>query len=360
MPALTPEFMFDMESNMQAITENEYARFASNLWWDRFMKTRTTTRGRELIAWLLSTAQIESLEQMGGKMIFQDLVSTYTEFESEFAGGGLKLKKSQIEDSDGSGLEFASKWSSDIGAYMGYWPQKVLTQAIKVGHESSSLGYDGVPFFSNAHPLNPFKDSAGTYANLLTGAAASTPSTDLMDALYPGACPIDSGVTVDVALDNLSKVISYVRAIRMPNGEDPRFLRPVGILAGPRMQQRVVQLTNAKFIAQAATGGGSASADVERLITSMGFVEPIIADEFAGFESNTTWFLACEELTSTQLGAFVYLNREPFSIRYYTGAGGGNGVDAALDRANELEWHCSGRNKVGYGHPYTFFKIKAT
>jgi hypothetical protein len=29
MPALTPSFLFDFESNMQAITENEYARFSS-------------------------------------------------------------------------------------------------------------------------------------------------------------------------------------------------------------------------------------------------------------------------------------------------------------------------------------------
>jgi phage major head subunit gpT-like protein len=359
MPALTPQFLFDLESNMQVLTENEYARLSSNLWWSRLMKTKTTNRGRELLIWLLSTAQIEDLEEMGGKMVFTDLVSNYTEITSSFAGQGLKLFRPQIEDTDGNGVDFATKWSGDMGAYMAYWPQKLLVKAIKEGHQSDRLGYDGVPFFSNAHPLNPFNDAAGTYANLLTGAAASTPATDLMDALYPGACPIDDSVTVDVALVNLAKVTAYIESIRMPNGDDPRFLRPVAIVAPPRMKQRVVQLTNAKFIAQAATGG-AATADVEKLITSMGFVEPIIASEFSGFEDNKTWFLACEELSSSQLGGFIYLNREPFSIRYYTGAGGGNGVDAQLDRMDELEWHCKGRNKVGYGHPYTFFKIKAT
>jgi hypothetical protein len=35
MGALDSEFLFDFESNMQAITENEYARFSANLWWSR-------------------------------------------------------------------------------------------------------------------------------------------------------------------------------------------------------------------------------------------------------------------------------------------------------------------------------------
>ena len=121
------------------------------------------------------------------------------------------------------------------------------------------------------------------------------------------------------------------------------------------MQARLAQLTNAKFIAQAASSGGG-SGDVEALIASFGFVEPVIADELAGWENDTTWFLACEEITSDQLGAFLYIDREPFKINYYTGAGGGTGVDANLGRMNELEWQCQGRNGTGYGHPFLMFK----
>lgn len=343
MPALTPSFLFDFESNMQAITENEYARFSANLWWSKFMRTRPSGSRQEIISWLLSTAKIENLEKFGGKVPFEDLVATYTTYENLYAGAGLKLRRAQVEDLDGNGLELGGKWSADIGAYMGYWPQKQLVSLIKNGHLSTSQSYDKVAFFSASHPVNPFNTGAGTYSNLLTGGTAA---------------PIDDSVTVDVALTNLSKAIAAVKSIKMPNGEDPRFLKPVALMGGPRLQQRLVQLTNAKFIAQAAaTGGGSG--DVEALIQSMGFVQPIIADELAGFESDTTWFLGCEEITSSQLGAFVYVDREPFKINYYTGASGGI-QDAELDRKDELEWHCKGRNVAGYGHPYAFFKCKAT
>jgi phage major head subunit gpT-like protein len=352
MPAITPQFMFDFESRMQAITENEYARFGANLWWSKIANRRPTGARREIIAWLLSTARIEKLDgkRGGGSMRFDDIVSTYTEFEAEPAGAGLQLEKAQLEDTDGNGLEIGAKWAGDIGAYMSYWPQKQTVKLLKEGHLSTSLGYDAQIFFSAAHPVNPFNTGAGTFQNIFTGAASGS---------YPGACPIDESVSLDVAIVNLAKMFAYIKSIKMPNGDDPRFLKPTQLVVPPRLQQRAVQLTSAKFIAQAAvTGGGSA--DVEALIRSFGFVEPIVADELSGFESDTTFFLATQEMSSSQLGGIVYVDRLPFSITYYTGEGGGTGVDAILRRADLLEWQCKGRNVAGYGHPYTLFKCKGS
>jgi phage major head subunit gpT-like protein len=225
---------------------------------------------------------------------------------------------------------------------------------IKNGATSGYNSYDNVTFFNNAHPVNPYDASAGTYANVFTGAAASTPSTDPNDANYPGACPIDSSVTTDVALVNLAKVITYIKGLKMPNGTTPRFLNPTKIIAGPKLQQRAVQLTSASTIAQAAASGGG-GADVAAVIASYGWQKPEIADELSGFESDTTYFIACEELAASELGALVYVEREPFAINYYT-----TQQEVDLSRKNELEWHCLGRNVAGYGHPYLLFKVKAS
>lgn len=335
---------------MRAITENEYARLSANLYWSKFMRTLPSQSSKEIFAWLITTAKLEDLEKQGGKMFFEDLVSKYTTFENTYAGAGLKLQRRQIEDLDGNGLQAGAKWSGDIGAYMAYWPQKRFMELLKNGHTSTyGQAYDGKNFFAADHLVHPGDSGKGTYCNLFTGSASG---------VQPGALPIDDSVTVDVALTNLSKAIASIKSIKMPNGEDPRFLRPTCIIAPPRMQQRVAQLTNAKFIAQAAASGGG-SGDVEAFVSSLNLVQPVIAEELAGYESDTTWFLACEELTSSQLGSFVYIDREPFKITYYTGQGGGTGVDAILDRNDELEWHCKGRNGIGYGHPYGMFKVKA-
>jgi hypothetical protein len=329
---------------MQIISEREYTRLANNLWYQAITKTRPSTGRKDILTWLLSTAMIKD-QQKGGQIAFDDLVATYSEIENKWSGAGLKLRRDTLEDTDGGGMDLAAQWSADIGAYMAYWPQKQVANFLKNAHTSLFNGYDKVPFFSQSHPVNPFNQGAGTYSNLLTGGASGA---------YPGACPIDDTVTTDVALINLGKILSYIATIKMPNGEDPRFLRPRGLILPPRMFPRGVQLTSAKFLAQATTGGAG-SGDVEALIKALGFATPMQADELAGFESDTTYFVACETIASSQLGGVIYTQREPYKINYY-----GVQDQAVLDRADELEWHCKGRNVVSAGHPYLVFKVKAT
>ena len=160
-------------------------------------------------------------------------------------------------------------------------------------------------------------------------------------------------MTTDVALANMSKVFSLIATIKQANGEDPRYLRPKAILCSPKLFPRVVQLTSAKFIAQAAAAGGG-GADVEALIRALGYGTPIMVDELAGFESDTTWFVVAEQLAASELGGIVYLEREPFSINQY-----GVMTDAELSRSQTLEWHCHGRNGIAPGHPFLIFKVKA-
>lgn len=356
MPALTPEYLMDLESRMTIIRDDEFARLSENLNWTSFVKAKTSTSRKELLTWMLSTATIEPLGGQGGEMIFDDMLTKQTEYEHVYSGKGLKLGRQQFEDTDGAGAFLAGNWSTQIGSYMAYYPQKKAYEMLKNGHAAAALCYDGQPFFSKSHVLNPYRTELGTFANLFSGAAGSTPSTDPNDSGYPGAIVLDESVATDVALVNLAKAIAYIKSIKMPNGEDPRFLRPVALMGPPRMQTRLVQLTAAKTIAQAASAGGG-SADVEAVIASFGFTKPIIADELAGFESDTTTFLICEQITASELGGLIFSMREPYKVVHYTGDGGQN---VELARSNELEWHCRGRNVTAYGHPYLIYKLKAT
>jgi hypothetical protein len=90
----------------------------------------------------------------------------------------------------------------------------------------------------------------------------------------------------------------------------------------------------------------------------MGYGKVTEGAEFVEDEYDTSYYVIAEQLGKSQLGGLVYVDREPFSIRYYTGRGGGNGVDAILDRSDMLEWHTSGCNIAGYGHPFLIFKVK--
>jgi phage major head subunit gpT-like protein len=346
MPALTPTNLMTLESRMTIVSENAYTRLNQGVWWPTVTKVRSTSAGKEILSWLLSTAKIHDLGK-GGNLIFEDLVSQSTELEPRFAGDGLKLSRAQFEDTDAQGLNLAAAWSNQIGAQMAYWPQELAVELLKNGEDVAKVkAYDKKAFFAKDHPLNPFNLTAGTFANLFTGAAAGS---------YPGALPIDDTPTntTDVALTNLQKLVGYIAGIKMPNGSQPRRLRLKYLIVPPMLMFRAVQLTQAKFIAQAAKGGGAAVADVEAVISALGFAMPIQADELAGYENDKTYFAVCEQITDSEVGGLIYVDREPFKINFY-----GPQTDAILNRADELEWHCKGRNAMAAGHPYLIFKVK--
>lgn len=345
MGAITPQFLMDLESRMQVLTESEYSRMGQNLWWQNVAKVRKSESRKEVLAWLLSTAMIRE-QGKGGNVRFDDLVSVTTEVENKDSGDALELSVNQLSDMDGNGMDLAGQWSTDIGAYMAYWPQKQVTHLLKNGHTASLYtGYDSVAFFAANHPVNPYRSELGTFQNVFTGAASGS---------YPGACPIDDSIDLDDAVVNLAKIYAYIASIKMPNGEDPRFLVPKGILCAPRLFPRAVQLTSAKFIAQVA-GSGAGSADIAGLIQSMGYGKPVQCPELSGFEDDKTFFVVCEQATTSQLGGVIYVDREPYQIQYY-----GAQDQVELARRRKLEWHCHGRNSIMPGHPYLVFKCKGS
>lgn len=345
MPALTPEFLFDLESNMRLVAEEDYKRLLSNLWWTLVTKVMPSGAKRERINWLLDTARIERTLAGGGEVSFEDILSRTTEFVAENASAGLELKKEQLEDHDGNGVQLANHWARQMGAYAAYWPQKEIARAIR----NNGITYDDLPFFSpigSPHLVNPFKPGAGSFANDFTGAASGS---------YPGAVPIN-GVTFDVAVTNLQSVISYVAGIPMPNGEDPRMLRVNKILVPPALTAVAQQLTQAQFIAQGAASGGG-SGDISAVIRNWGFGQPVECPELAAAfgGSDTTYYILAEEITSNELGAFVWVDREPFQMIMH-----GEQTDAQLARMRKLQWTTEGRNTVGNGHPYLMFRCQAT
>lgn len=348
MPALTPSFLFDFETGLMTIMENEYARLTTELWWQRITKVRPSQSKKEIVAWLLSTVNFDD-QGYGGNIRFNDMVALNTTFVNLDSGTGLKMRRQELEDLEAHGMDIATNWATQIGAYMAYWPQKAVVSLLTGGE--SGLAYDGKAFFASDHPLNPYNTAVGTYCNIFTGSGG----------VGYNAAPIDTtnAATVEIALKNLSYVYAGIRRVKMPDGVTPRFMKPMYIAHPPALTARVQQLTNARFIAQSAGTGGGGSGDVTGIITNMGFAQPIEVVELAGVD-DTSYYVICQEAGSSQLGAFVYVNREPYGVTFYTGQGGGTGVSAELDRAQELEWHCHGRNVAGYGHPFYAFKVKAT
>jgi hypothetical protein len=255
-------------------------------------------------------------------------------------------------DLDGNGLEAAAQWSRDMGQLFAYDPQILVATLMLAGE--STTGYDGKAMFATDHPINPVADNGTSFANLFTSTASGA---------YPGALPIDESVSAEVALGNLVKLYGYMGMVPYPNGILPRNLKPMDMLVPPRLMGRAALLTDAKFIAMAA---GSAAAqggttDVEGIINMLGFAKPVECPELGsssklGTGSDTSYYVTFAPFRTrrSQLGSIIYIEREPYSIKYH-----GPMDQAELDRKDVYEWRSKGRNAVAPGHPFELVKCKA-
>jgi hypothetical protein len=347
MTILNAAFLFDLESNMRVITENSYTSLLEKQWWNRVAREMPSSSLKERIIWLLETGFVDY--GVEGQVQFVDMATVMQEFTNKFiTGSGLKMLRSQLEDLDGVGISAATAWSRTMGALAANFPQQELAKAI----HANGVCYDGLAYFhanaggTTGHPYDPTDTTKGRFANLFTGAASA--------GVNPGACPIDVSVTLDVAQTNLSKALTYIREIKQPNGVNPRNLEPVAILVPQQLYVRARLVTEAKSVAMPAAGGAG-SADVTALISTFG-LEVILCPELGALYggSDTRYYILCKDSTG-QLGAWVYVNREPFSITYH-----GPQTDAQLASKREYEWTPQGRSTVGPGHPYLMFRCDGT
>jgi hypothetical protein len=374
--ALTADFLFSIEKKMKSFNERNYMRMLSseNVWWPKLMRLDPFEGKSQRVNFLLDSASIEQLSandggESGGSINFDEIQTITTEYFPAYHARGYKIGKLKylnwLAGSNGQ-LDPVVKWAGAVGTYGAYYPQRLLAQLIQNG--ANITGYDGVSFWNTAHPVHPAVPGLGSYANVFTGAASGA---------YPGACPIDDSVTFDVALVNLSKVLSYiVGSIVQPNGAgDPRLLEPAFLVYPPRMAARVETLLNASFLPVAATGGAGA-AQVTEFFRKFRLVEPIMAKELGSAitytymgptgsivttsGSDTTYYVVCREAAETELGAFLLNQRLPFTMHTYTGDGGTGGIDAILGRSQDLEWHYDGWLAANVGHPYGIFQCKQT
>ena len=201
MPAITPEFMFDLESNMRLVSTRSYEKLNANSWWEKVAKRMSTSSKKERINWLLDTAKIErpNAKNGGGQQIFEDIVSETTEFTVENAVAALKLKKEQLEDLDGNGVQLATHWSRQIGAYAAYWPQREVAAMIdRCPHRFAPLStgtrdgdmvtcpYHGLTFDTNGICVrNPFAENPPKGAQLRTFPTAERDGNGWRSSLLP-------------------------------------------------------------------------------------------------------------------------------------------------------------------------------
>lgn len=325
---VTPEFIVSFETELKGIMATNWQRVASRLNWDKFMKVRPSAGKREILVWLLETAKLYP-EGNGGNTRFDDMVAATFSYENDNAGAGLRLTKNEIEDNqmkDNASvgvLDYARQWANDISMASMYYPQQQLFSLIT--HGTTATGYDGVPFFSASHPVNPNGGTA-TYSNIITSVGLNPAAATELESFM-------------LAQKNFATALAAVASKTFLNGV-PRYLQPTTLLVPTALQYRAEQLTGGAILSQSTNVLANRNIQV--------IVDPLLDAE------PTVYYLGVSDMMSDDLGAFVWSEREPFSLRTYSLYD-----EAALNRRDEFEWTMKGRNAAVYGHPYLMYRCTA-
>lgn len=328
---ITPTWIQDFETNLNTIIVNTYESAVQSLHWDSVMTLRQSSGGRELIMWLLETAKLYDRGR-GGNARIDELAGTYFEISNSDNGAQLRLFRNEILDNqmnrEGlppgmSPLDYSGQWARSVSALASYRPQETLYQLI--ASAESAKGYDGVPFFSAAHPTNGIDATHGTYSNLFTGA-----TYDLI---------ADIGQTnYGKAAQALNSALEAIATTKLPNGM-PRRLRPKTLLVPP----------SKRLVAQQLTGASVINA-TDNMSLNLG-LSPVVADELVSAPDD--WYIICEVVGDASVGPFIYQEREAYNLLSFTSLD-----QVQLNATREFVWDFNGRNAGSYGHPYLAFKFK--
>ena len=305
---ITSNAMRTLEDRFQKLFNNDWAIAQENAWWDQLATEKPSGGKTEIYQFLMTTFSLKALPN--GQMVYSNLVTQAFEATNEKRGGGIELDAADIADDE---FEFAADWAGQAGSAIALAPQDLITDLILAGETAN--GYDGVPFFSDAHPINPAVNGSDTYDNLVTGAALST--------------------------STFAAGVGLMKSYKMPNGKN-RNLRPSLLVVPPSLEKVGLEITQARFI----------SATDNLLATSNGIgllVIPELEDEPG------SWYLASQApKAGTGINPFIYQLRQPYAMKSFT-----NMDDARLSEIDKFQWHIRGRDAAVYGHPFQMIKFKA-
>jgi phage major head subunit gpT-like protein len=208
-----------------------------------------STHNTETYGWMQRL--LEMREWIGPRVIQGMNTQAYT-LQNKTFESTLGVDREEIED-DSLGL-FEPR-VQEFGRVAARIWERLLLDALINGNAATSLGFDGVSFFSTAHTLNP----AANQSNAISGATT-----------------VLSSVNLDIQRT----------AMQLFTGEDGRFLgvKPTHLVVPPALEMTARQILNAQTV---VTGGTNVFQGLLDIIV----IPELPAGGVAPPINNSTWYL---------------------------------------------------------------------
>lgn len=257
-------------------------------WGERIATTVPSTTRTNTYGWM---QRLLAMKKWDGPRTIQNLKTHAYLLENEPYEVTVGVDKHDIADDQ---LGVYTPMFAELGRVGRKWPDQTLKAAILAG--KTALGFDGVPYFSDSHPLDP----AGLQANLFT-------STGL-DATNFGA------------------VRAAMTAYTGEDGE-PLGVRPNLLIVPPQLEDDAHTIVTAER-------GASGSTNVQR-----GQAEVLVVPELA--DEDDVWYLAD---VSSPIKPLIWQLREAIQLATLT-----NVTDENVFLLRQFLYGLEGRGVAGYG-----------
>lgn len=207
--------------------------------------TVPSSHNTETYGWM---QRLLEMRQWIGPRVIQNLATQAYTLQNKTFETTIGVDREEIED-DSLGL-FEPR-VQEFGRVAARIWERLLLDALINGNAATSLGFDGLPFFSTSHTLNP----AGVQSNAIAGATS-----------------VFSSANLDIQRT----------AMQLYSGEDGRLLgvKPTHLIIPPALEMAARAILNAQFI---ATGGTN---------VFNGLLDIIIVPELPGNGTASVWYLA--------------------------------------------------------------------
>jgi phage major head subunit gpT-like protein len=307
------EFLF-----YQAEFRYQQAYLKTPIFWDKLASEVPSGTRENHYGWL---ARIPRLRKWIGERQVNNLAARGAVIENEVFEDTVGIKRPDVED-DQFGLFNMSV--ELLGQQAKLWPELQLLDIMQNGHGTASkyTCFDGQPFFSASHPVNPDDSGASTYSNYSSSGMALTSANYL-------------------AVRNI--MMAY-------KGEDgnPLGIVPNLLVVPPQLGGQARQILNAEFTAPAVATGQNA-ASVQQSNVLKGSADWIESPYLSG--QATTWYLLC---TQFPIKPFIWqLRKAPQFVSRI------NPNDENVWKLNEFQYGVDARGAAGFSLPFLAYKAIA-
>lgn len=290
---VTPSAIQALQTSFSTIFKRGYRDTPT--FWARLATRVPSTTKINTYGWM---KRLLAMREWVGPRVAQSLGGFSYLLENKDYEATLAVDRNDIEDDQLGFFDARVQELARVGARL---PDQLILEALQNGE--TNLGFDGVAFFSTAHPLDP----AGNQSNLIT-------------QLFTPAGWAFARATMQ----------SYTGEDGRPLGANPNL-----VVIPPEYEFMAKHIFNAEY----APGGGS---NVQR-----GEAQYLVIPELAG---TTDWYVLD---TSAPIKPFIFQDRKAVQLVSKTAV-----TDDNVFMLREFLWGLDGRGAAGYG-PW-WLAIKST